>query len=79
MLTPGDLSHPTAMVLAKEGADTVKGRSVTRLKVSLDGAMALFWGAKLWADPATGRMVRYQGTKGPGTPESVIEVELPVN
>jgi hypothetical protein len=77
MVNPGDLAHPTPMVFTNDGSETVKGRQLTRLKVTLEGAMALFWGAKIWVDPTTGRMVRYQGTKGPGTPESVIEVEVP--
>lgn len=74
MINPEDLAHPAEMQLTKEAEETLGGQPVVRVKVGLTGALSLFWSAKVWAD-ATGFQKKYQGTKGPGTPESVITVE----
>jgi len=74
MVSPTDLAHPTGMILTKEAEETLLGRQVVRLKVGLEGALSLFWSAKVWAE-SSGTEVRYQGNKGPGTPDSLIALE----
>lgn len=75
MINPLDMEKSTDMVLTPEKQETVEGKQAMRFKVGLGGAMALFWSAKLWADPVTGNQVKYQGNQGPGTPDMVVLTE----
>lgn len=75
MVNPVDVAKPTEMVLTPDGKDTVEGKPALRFKLGLTGAMALFWGATVWADPANGDQVQYKGNRGPGTPDMVLVIE----
>ena len=75
MVNPIAVSQPTEMVLIPDGKDTVEGKPALRYKISLSGAMALFWGAMIWADPVTGDELQYKGNKGPGTPDMVLVID----
>lgn len=75
MVNPVELAKPTEMVLTPEGNDKVEGRQALRYKIGLPGAMAMFWGATIWADPASGNQVQYKGNRGPGTPDMVLVIE----
>lgn len=75
MINPTDVAKPQEMILTPDGKDTVLGKPALRFKLGLPGAMAIFWGATIWADPVTGDQVQYKGNKGPGTPEVLLVIE----
>jgi hypothetical protein len=70
-----DLAKSQEMILTPDGQDTVAGRPALRYKLALPGAMAMFWSAVIWANPATGEQVQYKGNKGPGTPDVVLVID----
>lgn len=70
-----DVANSREMVLTPDGKDTVSGKPALRFKLGLPGAMALFWGATIWADPVTGEQVQYKGNKGPNTPEVLLVID----
>jgi len=75
MINVTDVAKPQEMILTPDGKDTVAGRPALRYKLGLPGALALFWGATIWADPVTGEQVQYKGNKGPGTAEVVLVID----
>jgi len=64
--------------ISKTGTEkiTIRGREETavRARLTLAGALSIFWGADLWLRASDGLYLRYQGTSGPGTPEVVFEL-----
>lgn len=75
MINPSDVAKPQEIILTPDGRETVSGKPALRFKLGLRGAMAMFWGATIWADPVTGDQVQYKGNKGPGTPEVLLVID----
>jgi hypothetical protein len=69
-------SKSIVMEIGKEGTEEFRGRAAVKAKLSLAGPLSAFWSARILVDEE-GRILRYSGNRGPGTPDFVSElVEL---
>lgn len=73
MVAQADLSA-REMSVNVEGEEKVLGIDTYKIKITLTGMMSMFWSANYWVDKSNGSIIRYQGTRGPGTPETIIEI-----
>jgi hypothetical protein len=49
-------------------------QSAVKTRISLAGALSVFWGADFWLSAENGHYLKFLGTNGPGTPETTIEL-----
>lgn len=67
---PGKVNE---MEFVREGTEKIGNQEAHRVKVSLTGMMSMFWSAQFWVS-TEGRILRYKGNYGPGTPERLLEL-----
>jgi hypothetical protein len=73
MISIAKPSSATVMELKREGEDSFKGKRAIKVKLSLAGAMSVFWSARLLIGE-DGTIYRFEGNQGPGTPAMVTEL-----
>ncbi len=66
------------MSAAKKSVETVtslgREQAAVRTRVTLAGPLSLLWGADFWLSAEDGHYLKFEGTDGPGTPETTIEL-----
>jgi hypothetical protein len=72
-ISPDKPSRSTFMTITKEGKEPYKGAEATKARIALSGALSAFWSARVLLDEE-GRILRYEGNSGPGTPDFVTEL-----
>jgi hypothetical protein len=73
MIHREDPSDAAVMELRREGAEIFNGCEAIRLRISLTGLLSHFWAARFLVD-SEGRILRFSGSRGPGTSTMVIEL-----
>jgi hypothetical protein len=66
-------SKSTVLELKKTGTADYEGRRAIEVKLAPTGMLAAFWSARLLLDDE-GVILRYEGNRGPGTPDFVSEL-----
>ena len=74
VIDPANYDKLLTMRLVRLGPELVGGRTASTWEVRLAGALAPFWHASFAVGP-DGRILRFIGNEGPGTPDVVIEFE----
>ncbi len=66
------------MTAAKKSLETItsqgRKRSAVKTRISLAAPLSAFWSADFWLDTTDGHYLRFEGTNGPGTPMTTIEL-----
>jgi hypothetical protein len=73
-----DLLACGLMSASKKSVETISIQSGTRTTIrthiSLAAPLSAFWSADYWLSAADGHYIKFEGTSGPGTPDTVIEL-----
>jgi len=72
LMNPVDPSKAIEMRYLMVADEQIGGIAGHKVKISLTGLLANFWGATYWIDD-NGNTLRYEGDNGPGTPKMTVE------
>jgi hypothetical protein len=71
MFSPKEDGKDIEMELRVQGTEKVGDVECVKVRIGLTGMMSAFWSATEWLVP-DGRLARYEGNQGPGTPATVV-------